>query len=103
MEMAEDFRPAPEYRDMYKWTKEKIKRVFSDAKGKSGMHYPRHRGLTQAAKWVKPKFTARKWRKMAAWKGKASYPCPDGGKEEISRSFAFHDGNFPDHITHFIK
>ena len=75
MEMAEDFRPAPEYRDMYKWTKEKTERVFADAKGKSGMHYPRHRGLTQTSNWAKPKF---------ARKGKASYPCPNGGKRKKS-------------------
>lgn len=62
MEMAEDFRPAPEYRDMYKWTKEKTERVFAGAKGKSGMHYPRHRGLTQTSNWAKQNLLGREKR-----------------------------------------
>ena len=73
--MTEDFRPAPEYRDMYTWTKEKVERVYGGAKGKSGMGYPRHKGLTQATNWAKQKF---------ARQGKASFPCPDGGKRKKS-------------------
>ena len=80
VEMAEDARHTPEYRDIYKLRKEKIERVFADAKEKHGMRYTQYRGLAQVTNWVKLKFAAMNLKKLATWKWKASHPRPDGGE-----------------------
>lgn len=41
---------------LYKMRKEKIERVFADAKEKHAMRYTPYRGLTQVTNWVKLKF-----------------------------------------------
>ncbi len=65
------------YRDVYKLRKEKIERVFADAKEKHGMRYTQYRGLTQVTNWVKLKFAAMNLKKLATWKWKRRNPSPD--------------------------
>ena len=72
VELAEDARHTPEYRELYKLRQEKIERVFADAKEKHGMRYTQYRGLAQVTNWVKLKFVAMNLKKLAMWKWKAS-------------------------------
>jgi len=74
VEMAEDARHTPKYKDLYKLRQEKIERVFADAKEKHGMRYTQYRGLSQVTNWVKLKFAAMNLKKLAMWKWKASHP-----------------------------
>ncbi len=76
-----DARHTPEYADLYKLRKEKIERVFADAKEKYGMRYTQYRGLTQVTNWVKLKFAAMNLKKLALWKWKRH-----GGKSSPSFS-----------------
>ena len=68
--MAEDARHTPKYAELYRLRKEKIERVFADAKEKHGMRYTQYRGLTQVTNWVKLKFAAMNLKKLALWKWK---------------------------------
>lgn len=72
MELAEDTRHTPEYRELYKLRQEKIERVFADAKDKHSMRYTQYRGLAQITNWVKLKFVAMNMKKLATWKWKTS-------------------------------
>ena len=74
VEMAEDVRHTPLYRDIYKLRQQKIERVFADAKEKHGMRYTQYRGLAQVTNWVKLKFAAMNLKKLAAWKWKRKNP-----------------------------
>ena len=47
VEMTEDVRHTPLYRDIYQLRQQKIERVFADAKEKHGMRYTQYRGLAQ--------------------------------------------------------
>lgn len=78
IELTEDVRHTPEYSELYRLRKEKIERVFADAKEKHGMRYTQYRGLTQVTNWVKLKFAAMNVKKLATWKWKASHPAPKG-------------------------
>ena len=99
VERAEDARHTPAYRDIYKLRKEKIERIFADAKEKHGMRYTQYRGLAQVTNWVKLKFAAMNLKKLATWKWKASHPHPDGGKKEESfLSLVFNSRTFPDKV-----
>lgn len=73
VELAEDARHTEKYRDLYKIRKEKIERVFADAKEKHGMRYTQYRSLTQVTNWVKLKFAAMNLKKLAKWKWRASH------------------------------
>ena len=96
VERAEDARHTPAYRDIYQLRKEKIERIFADAKEKHGMRYTQYRGLAQVTNWVKLKFAAMNLKKLATWKWKASHPHPDGGKKEESfLSLVFNSRTFP--------
>lgn len=75
VELAEDDRHTPEYRELYKIRKEKIERVFADAKEKHGMRFTQYRGLTQVSKWVKLKFAAMNLKKLANWKWQKAASC----------------------------
>lgn len=68
------------YKELYRQRKEKIERVFADAKEKHSMRYTQYKGLTQVTNWVKLKFAAMNLKKLATWKWKASHLGPDGGK-----------------------
>lgn len=68
IELAEDIRHTPEYRELYEHRKETIERVFADAKEKHGMRYTNFRGLSQVSKWVRLKFVAMNLKKYAIHK-----------------------------------
>ena len=76
VDMAEDIRHTPLYRDIYKLRQQKIERVFADAKEKHGMRYTQYRGLAQVTNWVKLKFAAMNLKKLATWKWKRKNPSP---------------------------
>ena len=82
--MAEEVRHMAVYKELYRLRKEKIERVFADAKEKHGMRYTQYRGLAQVTKWVKLKFAAMNLKKLATWKWNACHPAPDGGKRSKS-------------------
>ncbi len=65
IELAEDIRHTPKYADLYKLRKEKIERVFADAKEKHAMRYTPYTGLAQVNNWVKLKFAAMNLKKLA--------------------------------------
>lgn len=58
LELAEDYRHAPELRRLYDRRKETIERVFVDAKEKHSMRFTFSRGLTRVTNWVRLKFAA---------------------------------------------
>ena len=68
IELAEDIRHTPKYADLYKLRKEKIERVFADAKEKYAMRYTPYTGLAQVTNWVRLKFSAMNLKKIAKWK-----------------------------------
>ena len=70
IELAEDIRQIPEYADLYKLRKEKIERVFADAKEKHAMRYTPYKGLAQVTNWVRLKFASMNLKKLAKWKWK---------------------------------
>lgn len=83
VDMAEDIRHTPLYRDIYKLRQQKIERVFADAKEKHGMRYTQYRGLAQVTNWVKLKFAAMNLKKLATWKWKRKNPSPGKRRREI--------------------
>lgn len=83
VEMAEDVRHTPLYRDIYKLRQQKIERVFADAKEKHGMRYTQYRGLAQVTNWVKLKFAAMNLKKLATWKWKRKNPSPGKRRRRI--------------------
>ena len=84
VDMAEDIRHTPLYRDIYKLRQQKIERVFADAKEKHGMRYTQYRGLAQVTNWVKLKFAAMNLKKLANWKWKRKNPSLGKRRREIS-------------------
>ena len=77
VEMAEHIRHMAVYKELYRLRKEKIERVFADAKEKHGMRYTQYRGLAQVTNWVKLKFAAMNLKKLAIWKWNATHPGSD--------------------------
>jgi transposase len=71
MELAEDYRHTPEYREIYERRKETIERVFADAKEKHGMRYTRLRGLQKVRMQVTLTFACMNLKKLAKWKRKS--------------------------------
>lgn len=65
LELAEDYRHTPKYKELYDLRKETIERVFADAKEKYGMRFTQYRGLVQVTKWIKLKFAAMNLKKFA--------------------------------------
>lgn len=74
IELAEDARYTPYYKALYKKRKEKIERVFADAKEKHAMRYTPFRGLAQVTNWVRLKFAAMNLKKLARWLAKFRLP-----------------------------
>jgi transposase len=68
VELAEDIRHTPKYKELYRERKEKIERVFADAKEKHAMRYTPYRGLAAVTNWVKLKFVAMNLKKLAIHK-----------------------------------
>lgn len=56
LDVVDDIRHTPEYKQLYKYRKGTIERVFTDAKEKHAMQYTPYRGLTQVTNWVRLKF-----------------------------------------------
>ena len=52
LELAEDYRHTPLYRDIYKMRSQTIERVFADAKEKHAMRYTQLRGLQKVTMQV---------------------------------------------------
>lgn len=73
IELAEDIRYTPKYQELYKLRKEKIERVFADAKEKHAMRYTPYTGLAQVTNWVRLKFVAMNLKKMAKWKWNSTH------------------------------
>ncbi len=71
VEMAEHIRHMAVYKELYRLRKEKIERVFADAKEKHGMRYTQYRGLAQVTNWVKLKFAAMNLKKLSRRKSPA--------------------------------
>lgn len=74
IEMAEDARYTPQYKELYEKRKEKIERVFADAKEKHAMRYTQYRGLAGVSSWVKLKFAAMNLKKLATWRWRDGHP-----------------------------
>ena len=70
VELAEDIRHTKKYKELYKIRKEKIERVFADAKEKHAMRYTPYRGLSAVTNWVRLKFATMNLKKFAIWKTK---------------------------------
>lgn len=68
MELAEDYRHTPRYREIYEQRKETIERVFGDAKEKHGMRYTQLRGLQRVTMQVALTFACMNLKKLATWK-----------------------------------
>lgn len=71
IELAEDYRHTPEYKEIYKRRKETIERVFADAKEKHGMRYTRLRGLEKVKMQVTLTYACMNLKKLAKWKRKS--------------------------------
>ena len=88
MEIVEDYRHTPEYKELYTHRKETIERVFADAKEKHGMRYTLYRSLAQVTKWVRLKFAAMNLKKLAIHLRKEHQPPLD---YTIFIHFSLHD------------
>jgi len=67
IDSAEDFRHSPAGKESYALRSQTIERVFADAKEKHGMRYTLHRGLDRVRNWVRLKFAAMNFKKLAMW------------------------------------
>ena len=77
MELAEDYRHTPKYRDIYKLRSQTIERVFADAKEKHAMRYTQLRGLQKVKMQVTLTFACMNLKKLASWKRrKGLLPSP---------------------------
>ena len=70
MELSEDYRYTPKYRDIYKMRSETIERVFADVKEKHAMRYMQLRGLQKVKMQVTLTFACMNLKKLAKWKKK---------------------------------
>ena len=89
VDMAEDVRHTPLYRDIYKLRQQKIERVFADAKEKHGMRYTQYRGLAQVTNWVKLKFAAMNLKKTGhlEMETEKSFSGEEAEKDSCGRLF----------------
>ena len=76
IDIAEDYRHTPKYRDIYKKRSETIERVFADAKEKHGMRYTQLRGLEKVKMQVMLTFACMNLKKLANWKMKNRMSSP---------------------------
>ena len=67
IEQAEDFRHSPEGDASYTRRGQTIERVFADGKEKHGMRYTLLRGLARVTNWLRLKFAAMNFKKLAMW------------------------------------
>ena len=74
MEQVEDLRHTPQMKDLYDKRKQKIERVFADAKVKHGLRYTQLRGLAKVTMQVTLTFACMNLKKLAKWKRGSSLP-----------------------------
>ena len=74
MEMVDDYRHTPWVKDLYDMRKQKIERVFADAKVKHGLRYTQLRGLAKVTMQVTLTFACMNLKKLAKWKRRTSSP-----------------------------
>lgn len=76
------------YKELYRLRKEKIKRVFADAKEKHGMRYTQYKDLAQMTNWLELKSAAMNLKKLVTWKWNDSHPNPKRrNRVSTSRNF----------------
>jgi hypothetical protein len=76
LEMAEDYRHMPMYRDIYKMRGQTIERVFADSKEKHAMRYTQLRGLQKVKMQVTLTFACMNLKKLAAFKRRRGLLVP---------------------------
>ena len=76
LELAEDYRHTPFYRDIYKMRSQTIERVFADAKEKHAMRYTQLRGLQKVTMQVTLTFACMNLKKLATWKRRKGLLAP---------------------------
>ena len=76
MELAEEYRHTPVYRDIYQMRGQTIERVFADAKEKHAMRYTQLRGLQKIKMQVTLTFACMNLKKLAKWKRKNGLLAP---------------------------
>lgn len=74
MELVDDYRHTPWVKDLYDMRKQKIERVFADAKVKHGLRYTQLRGLAKVTMQVTLTFACMNLKKLAKWKRRSSSP-----------------------------
>lgn len=67
IEKVEDHRHTPWVKDLYDKRKQKIERVFADAKVKHGLRYTQLRGLAKVTMQVTLTFACMNLKKLAKW------------------------------------
>ena len=75
IEMVDDYRHTPWVKDLYDMRKQKIERVFADAKVKHGLRYTQLRGLAKVTMQVTLTFACMNLKKLAKWKTRSSCPA----------------------------
>ena len=76
LELAEDYRHTPLYRDIYKMRSQTIERVFADAKEKHAMRYTQLRGLQKVTMQVTLTFACMNLKKLTTWKRRKGLLSP---------------------------
>ena len=76
MELAEDYRHTPAYRNIYEMRGQTIERVFADAKEKHAMRFTQLRGLQKVKMQVTLTFACMNVKKLAKWKRKNGLLAP---------------------------
>ena len=68
LDLVEQLRKTERGKELYAMRKETIERVFADAKEKHAMRYTHHRGLARVSAWVRLKYAAMNFKKIAGLK-----------------------------------
>ena len=76
MELAEDYRHTPKYREIYQMRGQTIERVFADAKEKHTLRYAKMCGLQKVKMQVTLTFACMNLKKLAAWKRRKGLLAP---------------------------
>jgi transposase len=76
IELAEDYRHTPAYREIYQMRSQTIERVFADAKEKHAMRYTQLRGLQKVKMQVALTFACMNLKKLATWKRRRGLLAP---------------------------
>lgn len=82
MELAEDYRHTPQYREIYQMRSQTIERVFADAKEKHGLRYAKMCGLQKVKMQAMLTFACMNLKKLATWKRRRGLLDPSFKKLE---------------------